>query len=216
MRTRTRSFRVLKRRGPPLESPITLALPPVLSEAAHARHELAALDLGAEAYEQQAKAARAAILPRLDAFAEATHANPNPRFVPATAEWNTTWSAGIVLTWSPNEAFSADKAGDALDAKARAARAQRRAVADQLRAEVSSAYEALVQTSATLTAARKGVAAAEETHRVRNALYKNGRATSADVTDAETDLLRSRLALVDALIDARVASVRLEHATGRT
>lgn len=34
------ALRLLKRRGPPLESPITLALPPVLSEAAHARRRV--------------------------------------------------------------------------------------------------------------------------------------------------------------------------------
>lgn len=33
------ALRVLKRRGPPLESPITLALPPVLSDAARQRRD---------------------------------------------------------------------------------------------------------------------------------------------------------------------------------
>ncbi len=121
-----------------------------------------------------------------------------------------------MLSWSPNDAFGAREAGDALDAKARAARAQRRAIGDQLRSEVVSAYESLERSGASLEAARKGIVAAEESHRVRRELYKNGRATSTEMTDAETDLLRSRLALVDALIDARVARVRLLHATGRT
>lgn len=34
------ALRLLKRRGPPLETPITLALPPVLSEAAHVRRRV--------------------------------------------------------------------------------------------------------------------------------------------------------------------------------
>ncbi len=34
------ALRVLKRRGPPLESPLVLALPPVLSEAAQARRRV--------------------------------------------------------------------------------------------------------------------------------------------------------------------------------
>lgn len=37
------ALRLLKRRGPPLDAPITLALPPVLSEAARARRRAAAL-----------------------------------------------------------------------------------------------------------------------------------------------------------------------------
>jgi outer membrane protein len=38
---------------------------------------------------------RAAYYPRLDAFAEATYANPNQRFFPLAAVWRASWSAGV-------------------------------------------------------------------------------------------------------------------------
>ena len=43
----------------------------------------------------------------------------------------------------------------------------------------------------------------------------NGRATSVELTDAETDLTRARLDAINARIDLRIARVRLVHAVGR-
>jgi outer membrane protein TolC len=42
-----------------------------------------------------------------------------------------------------------------------------------------------------------------------------GRATSVELTDAETELLRARLDALYATLDQHVARFRLEHATGR-
>ena len=60
-----------------------------------------------------------------------------------------------------------------------------------------------------------GLASAEESYRVRRELFRAGRATSVELTDAETDLMRSRLDALNARMDARVAKVNLEHALGR-
>ena len=46
-------------------------------------------------------------------------------------------------------------------------------------------------------------------------LFNNGRGTSATLTDAETDLTRARLTLLNARADARIARIRLDHALGR-
>jgi len=61
----------------------------------------------------------------------------------------------------------------------------------------------------------RGLSAAEESYRVRRSLFQNGRSTSVELTDAETDLTRSRLESINARVDLQVARVRLEHALGR-
>jgi outer membrane protein TolC len=92
---------------------------------------------------------------------------------------------------------------------------QRRALTDDLRSEIARALEAVDDaTSAQLTTAR-AVASAEESHRVRRALFQNGRATSVELTDAETELTRARLAVIDAHVEARLAELELTHALGR-
>ena len=50
---------------------------------------------------------------------------------------------------------------------------------------------------------------------VRRSLFQNGRATSVELTDAETELTRARLSVVSARIDARIAEVRITHVVGR-
>jgi len=54
--------------------------------------------------------------------------------------------------------------------------------------------------------------AAEEGTRARRDLFRNGNATLVEGNDAESELARAQLKLVNAHIDARIARVRLDHA----
>ena len=60
----------------------------------------------------------------------------------------------------------------------------------------------------------RGLAAAEESYRVRRALFQNGRSTSVELTDAETERSRAQLESISARLDHRIAQVRLVHAVG--
>ena len=60
----------------------------------------------------------------------------------------------------------------------------------------------------------EGLASAEESYRVRQELLANQRATATEIVDAETALTQARFAAIDALIDRRIAWVRLRHAAG--
>ena len=71
----------------------------LLEEAYSERLELRALQRGTDAMRYAERTARVGYYPRLDGFAEATYANPNQRFFPATQEWNASWVVGASLTW---------------------------------------------------------------------------------------------------------------------
>jgi outer membrane protein len=86
---------------------------------------------------------------------------------------------------------------------------------DAIGVEVTQAAEALAEARTAIESGRRGVGAAEESYRVRRVLFQNGRATSVELTDAETELTRARLDLVNAQIDLRLAQARLAHALGR-
>ena len=79
-----------------------------------------------------------------------------------------------------------------------------------------SAARGVEQASTTIATAQRGVNSAETAYRVRKDQYLAGRATNVELTDAETELTRSRIEYIDALIDARIAAVRLEYALGRS
>lgn len=186
----------------------------LLAEATAHRPELRAAGATVASYGDQAGAARAAALPRLDVIGDVTAANPNPRFIPQEDTFHTTWSIGAQVTWTITDAPGQLAAARGLRARAAAADAQRLALVDALHLEVAQAAAAVRDAASAQRTTAEGLASAEESYRVRRALYREGLAISSELTDAETELTRARLDAVSARIDARIAAARLAHATG--
>jgi outer membrane protein TolC len=193
----------------------TASLDQLYAEAANRRLELKALERSARALDEQRRASDAGNYPRLDAFGNAYVANPNPRYFPQKDEWHATWDVGLQLTWTPNDIASASATSRALGERAEALRAQRAALTDAIRGEILRARQGLADARAALDANQRSRAAAEEAYRVQKELYSYGKATNVELVDAETEVLRTRLDAVNALVDLEVAQVRLEHALGR-
>jgi outer membrane protein TolC len=197
------------------------AMPPaetmaVLQDQAMGRRlEIRSLGEAISSLRQVESVTKAGYAPRIDAFADATYANPNQRIFPSTNAWNGTWDAGVRLSWTLNDTFTT--IGAAAEAKARTASAieQRAALEDGLRTEVASAYADAFKAPATIAAADRGMVAAEESLRVRRELFRNGKATSTELLDAEGELTQARLRRLDAHIGLLVARARLDHAIGR-
>jgi outer membrane protein TolC len=154
-------------------------------------------------------------LPRLDAVGNAYYANPNPRVLPQEAKYTGTWDATIQLAWAPTDMLSTEAARRAALARAAQLEAQRSAALDGVKLEVSQSAQLVREARSAAQTARRGLAAAEESYRVRRVLFQNGRATSIELTDAESDLTRSRLDVISAEIDIRIARARFDHAMGR-
>ena len=76
------------------------------------------------------------------------------------------------------------------------------------------ARESEVEAAAAVKATAEQRLAAEEAYRVRRALFKVGRATSVELSDAENDLTRARLEALRAHVDQRVARARLSTPSG--
>lgn len=185
------------------------------AEALERRLEIKQLGESEAALREEASVARAGDYPRLDAQANALYANPNSRYVPPSATWHGTWDVGVTLSWTPTNIFSAEAQARGVEARADEVASQRNGVKNGLRLEVNQAMNALAEANFGLEASREGLAAAEENYRVRRELYRAGKATIVDVTDAETDLTRSRLEVVNSHVDERIARVALGHALGR-
>lgn len=184
------------------------------AEAERARPEIRALDAGLASLGEQASATRGAAFPALAVVGEVTDANPNVRYTPPPDRFQTTWSVTAQLAWSPNDAFAATAAARAVSARHEALAAQRVALVDALRFELAGALQAAEDATGAQKNAARAVEAADESYRVRRSLFQNGRATSVELTDAETELTRARLDLVAARIATRVADVQLRYATG--
>jgi outer membrane protein TolC len=183
----------------------------VYRKALERRSELQALRALSESQQKVLAAARGQTYPVLAIGGTAEEANPNQRYF-GSAEWKPSWAAFASLTWTVNDTFSAGKTVDQTKADLAATDADLRALSDGLRIEVAQAYNGYESARIALDAARAGIAAAEESYRVRREQFRAGAAIAVDVIDAEGQLRQARLDLVNTLIDLRVAKARLDRA----
>jgi outer membrane protein TolC len=187
----------------------------LLSEGLSERSELKSLGEAARGLRAQAAASRFDILPKLDATGTAKYADPNPTYFPPTSVWNGTWGVGGAITWSDTDVLLGVTNGSANEAKARSTEAQALAMRDGIRDEVLAAFQAVKEAEVAIDSTQRSLASAEESYRVRRALFRADRATSTELTDSENALTGARFDAVNARIDLRIARVRLTHATGR-
>jgi len=195
--------------------PVIGTLAALIAEGQSQRYEVRSIDANAEVAREQAKVSRAGAYPVVTGFGDAIYANPNQRIFPQTNEWFPTWDLGARITWSPNDVPVA--LAQASDAQSRAANlvAQRQVLRDGIAIEVTQAFQAVQEADFSLGSTAKQLTSAREAVRVARELFKAGRVNSTTLTDAETELTRARLAVLNARISTRTSRVRLEHALAR-
>ena len=196
------------------EVPMPGSVNQLIDRALQARPELQSLDRQSHALSANIAATRAGMYPSLSGQFSLDIANPNQRFVPNTQEFNTTWSATLQAQWSPTGAFSASAAASRLSAQRAGLIAQLAQVREGTEIEVRSVWIGAQTARAAIESARRQLVSAEESYRVRRERFQAGSAVSSDLTDAELDLLRARLALVNANVDLRESLARLRRAVG--
>jgi outer membrane protein TolC len=186
-------------------------------EALGARPEIKSADANAESNRKEADIARAGRFPNLSAFGDAIYANPNSRYFPppVPSKWFPTWDLGAQLTWSPNDIWINGASAADYDSRAAVYVANANNVRDNIEVEVTQTLQAVRQADFGIESSTRELASADEAYRVARELFNNGRGTSTTLTDAETDLTRARLDLLNSKADARIARIRLEHALGR-
>ncbi len=184
-------------------------------EATRQRFELKSARANSASARKTSEANKAGRYPVVSAFADAVEGNPNPRYFPAAPVWSPTWDVGVQATWSPNDVLTANGAANDYEARADALDAQAQLVLEGIEVEVTQDFQALRAAEVSLELTRRELASANEAYRVAHGLFNDGRGTSTTLTDAERDLTAARIDALTALVNVRIARVRLEHAVGR-
>lgn len=195
-----------------LPAEVTPEATELVARAKKDRPEVKSLRLLIRAREREARAEAGRQWPQLALQGSVDYANPNQRIFPLTEEFRTTWQVGASLTWSPNTFLDARASAGQVRAEARQAEADLRSVEDAVELEVVQSLEQLEMAREALEAATAGVEAAEENYRVRFRQLQAGAAIQSDLVDADTELTRARLELLDAAIDVHLAHARLKRA----
>jgi len=154
-------------------------------------------------------------LPRFDVVANAQVVNPNPRAFPQKDEFVPTWDISAVVSWNVDALWSTRPGEDEVRARIRSLNADRKALDDGIHLQLELALRALRDADTRRTTNEAMLAAAEEGHRVRTKLFANGQATTLEVAEAETQLERARLGVVDAKIERQIGEAHLTYALGR-
>ena len=184
-------------------------------EALSKRLEIKSLEAAESSLKAQARVERAGNYPRLDAQGNVIYANPNQRYFPQEEVWKATWDASVILSWTPTDIPGARARTAVAEARAAELHAQRQAFEDSLKVEVNQALEAVAEMQFAIGVTQHALIAAEESYRVRRELFRAGRATLVELTDAMTELTRARIEVVNARVNSRLALVALNYALGR-
>ena len=198
------------------------SLPPDTTEAPSAlvqralanRAELRAMRRVIEAREDDVAARNGGLYPHFALTGNFDYGNPNPRIFPQLRQWDTSWDVGAVLSWSPNDMTAATSQAGAARAGLAQAQADLEVAEDGIRLEVAQARTDYVAARSSHEAASAGLVAAEESYRVRSEQLRAGTTVISDLIDAEAELTRARLDLLNTIIDVRIAQARLHRAVG--
>ena len=179
------------------------------------RPELEALRARVRAMEASAQSARAATKPQAGLQAGYDYANPNPKILPLTGDWNDTWSVGFNLSWKFLDGGKSNAASARAMAQADSLRAQLSDLESRIRLEVVTRRLEFDSALAGKVVAARGVDAARDALRVAQDRYKEGVLVSSELLDAETRLLTAQLEITRNEAQIQVARANLTRAAGR-
>jgi outer membrane protein len=187
----------------------------LLQRATNNRSELRALRAIVSAQERSISASHAGKLPKLAIGVTYDYAKPNPNVFSFedSPPWSDNWIFFGMLSWSPNDFATAGSLGAQAEADRAQTLADVQAMMDALRREVTQSAEDYRSAREAMDAGLVGIRAAEESYRVRREQFRAGAAVATDVVDAESELRRARLELINSAIDVRIAAARLARAT---
>lgn len=187
----------------------------LVPEAIEHRKELQSLSNRVDASGQGIRAAKSNWLPSIYLSSNYYYSNPNPRFQPAKDEFNSNWDTGVTLSWDIwNWGMTSAQVRQAQQAKV-----ELETKLDQLKEgielEVYSNYFNVTKTEEKVAVSEEAVAQANENYRITSEKYNLQLATSTDLIDAETAKLQAEANLKTAMVDYKIARVKLEKSLGR-
>jgi outer membrane protein len=178
------------------------------------RPDLLALRTYIVASKHQLRSAIGGRMPDLLIRGSAQYSNPNLRVIPQQDGFEATWEAGAVIRWSPNETVRAQGRAKQLQAELERAHADVISLQDLIRVEVAEGYHGMLAARSAMASARLGLNAAREGYRVTREQLQAGVVNTTTLLQAQAELIRAQVDVVDSAIGLRVAGAQLRRAIG--
>jgi len=178
------------------------------------RPDLLALRTYIDATTHQLKSANGGRLPDFLVRASAEYSNPNLRVIPQEKRFVGTWGVGAVIRWAPNDTVAAQGRSRQLQGALERAYADVDSLEIAVRVEVAQGYHGMLAAQAAIESARLGLNASREGYRVTREQLQAGIVNTTTLLQAQSELIRAQVDVVDSAIGLRVAKAQLRRAIG--
>jgi outer membrane protein TolC len=180
------------------------------------RPDLLALRTYVEAKQHELKSANGGRLPDILVRASAEYSNPNFRVIPQQQRFIGTWEVGAVVRWAPNDTVSAQGRSRQLQGELEQAYADVTKLEQQVQVDVAQGYHGIEAAQKAMESARLGLTAAREGYRVTREQLQAGIVNTTTLLQAQSELIRAQVDVVDSAIGLRLAKAKLLYAIGET
>ena len=180
------------------------------------RPDLRALRVYVEASKHQLRSAIGGKLPDLLIRGSAQYSNPNLRVFPQRDRFEATWEAGAVIRWAPNDTVRAQGRSKQLQAELERAYADVDQLEIAIRVEVAEGYHGMLAARSAMESARLGLSASREGYRVTREQLQAGIVNTTTLLQAQSELIRAQVDVVESAIGLRIAKATLLRAIGET
>ena len=139
--------------------------------------------------------------------------NPNQRVFPQEQKFKATWDAGITLSWNIHSLYTNKHQVAANKALADQKQFEREALLDRIKMEVNNDYNTYLRNRQRINVSEHAVSQAEENYRLVSNRFRNNTVLISDLTDANTQVLQTRINLLVDKADAGLAYYKLLQST---
>ncbi len=178
------------------------------------RPDLLALRKYVDVKQHELRSANGGRAPDLLVRASAEYANPNLRVVPQQQRFIGTWEVGAVIRWAPNDTVNAQGRSRQLQGELEQAYADVTILEQQVRVDVARGYHGIEAAQKAFESARLGLNASREGYRVTREQLQAGIVNTTTLLQAQSELIRAQVDVVDSAIGLRVAKAQLRRAIG--
>lgn len=196
------------------DNKMTSDLNTYLAQSISARQELKAAELRLNASENSIKSAKGAYLPTVTVGGNFYYANPNQRYLPNTAEFKSSWDAGVNVSWDIANMFTNKNNIREADAVFVANKIGIEQQQDAVKMEVNQAFMNYQTAISKINLYRLSIAQATENLRVTNNRFRQNTILLSEVLDADALLLQAKINYANAKADTELAYYKLKKASG--
>jgi outer membrane protein TolC len=186
----------------------------LLAYAYERRPDLMAVRKYVEITHHQLKSARGSAAPDVLARGSVQYSNPNLRVIPQQQRFEATWEVSAVVRWAFNDTIEGTGRARELQAELQQAYADVTLMEDAIRVDVAEGYNGMLAAQSAIGSARLGLESAREGYRVTREQLQAGIVNTTTLLQAQAELIRAQIDVVESAIGVRIAKAQLRRAIG--